>query len=209
MLQVLGMAYFNTDNASRKEVEDKWTPLIWMLPNNAMGRHLKTIYFENFKAEFKPNKTNKKWNWTKGPCQELLFKDQIAIKRRYSWGISPSPYYKTDQSTQNGTAGVSPPYLTVWRIYPSKKVQLGYLPLTLLHDGSVHAGGYSWGISPLPYCVADLSIQESTAGVSPPYLTAWQTSTTAACWSQSTGRILGHWSNTYCPCPRSPAGMHQ
>ena len=118
------------------------------------GKH--EIYFENFKAEFKPNKTNKKWNWTKGPCQELLFKDQIAIKRRYSWGISPLPYYKTDQSTRNGTAGVSPPYLTVWRIYPSKKVQLGYLPLTLLHDGSVHAGGYSWGISPLPDCMTNV-----------------------------------------------------
>ena len=85
-----------------------------------------------------------------------LFKDQIAIKRRYSWGISPLPYYKTDQSTWNGTAGVSPPYLTVWRIYPSKKVQLGYLPLTLLHDGSVYAGGYSWGISPLPDCVTNV-----------------------------------------------------
>ena len=94
--------------------------------------------------------------------------------RRYSRGISPLPYYMTALSMREGTAGVSPPYLTVWRIYPSKKVQLGYLPLTLLHDGSVHAGGYSWGISPLPYCVADLSIQEGTAGVSPPYLTTWR-----------------------------------
>ena len=141
------------------------------------------------KRDFKPNKINKNWNWTKGPCQELLLKDLIAIKRGYSWGISPLPYYKTDQSTRNGTAGVS--------------------PLTLLCGGSIHPRRYSRGISPLPYYMTALSMREGTAGVSPPYLTAWQTSTTAACWSQSTGRILGHWSNTYCPCPRSPAGMHQ
>ena len=146
------------------------------------------------KRNLNPTKLIKNWNWTKGPCQELLFKDQIAIKRGYSWGISPLPYYKTDQSTRNGTARVSPPYL---------------LPLTLLCGGSIHPRRYSWGISPLPYYMTALSMREGTAGVSPPYLTAWQTSTTAACWSQSTGRILGHWSNTYCLCPRSPAGMHQ
>ena len=95
------------------------------------------------------------------------------------------------------------------RISPRGMVQLGYLPLTLLCGGSIHPRRYSRGVSPLPYYMTALSMREGTAGVSPPYLTAWQTSTTAACWSQSTGRILGHWSNTYCPCPRSPAGMHQ
>ena len=103
-----------------------------------------------------------------------LLHDDSVHAGGYSWGISPLPYYKTDQSTRNGTAGVSPPYLTVWRIYPSKKVQLGYLPLTLLCGGSIHPRRYSWGISPLPYCVADLSIQEGTARVSPPYLTVWR-----------------------------------
>ena len=151
------------------------------------GKH--EIYFENFKAEFKPNKINKKWNWTKGPCQELLFKDLMLSKE--------------------GTAGVSPPYLITRRISPRGMVQLRYLPLTLLCGGSIRPRRYSRGISPLPYYMTALSMQEGTAGASPPYLTAWQTSTTAACWSQSTNRILGPWSNTYCPCPRSPAGMHQ
>ena len=128
------------------------------------------------KRNLNPTKLIKNWNWTKGPCQELLFKDLIAIKK--------------------GTAGVSPPYLITRRISPRIMVQLGYLPLTLLCGVSIHPRRYSRGISPLPYYMTALSMREGTAGVSPPYLTAWQTSTTAACWSQSTGRILGHWSNT-------------
>ena len=117
------------------------------------------------------------------------------------------------QSSAEKTYGkietISPPYLITRRISPRGMVQLGYLPLTLLCGGSIHPIRYSRGISPLPYYMTALSMREGTARVSPPYLTAWQTYTTTACWSQSTGRILGHWSNTYCLCPRSPAGMHQ